>query len=127
MVFAGVDPITQQAMGIGVGPLLVAANGFVSPRTPRGGTISTTGITATLICFRPFPHCSGWRGDARAPRYRTGWDCGLPGLTADNEYNRDRILEALRMIFSHSIAAPRDSGEYEVSPTTNCHPFRERH
>ncbi len=113
------DSITQQAMGIGVSPLLVAANGFVlSAGTPRGGTISTAGITLTLILLSAVPALL-WLAWGRKSRRVTGptWDCGLPGLTADNEYTATAFSKPLRMIFSALYRPHREiQAEYEVSP-----------
>jgi hydrogenase-4 component B len=113
------DPITQRAMGIGISPLLVAAKGFVlSAGTPRGGTISTAGITLTLIVLAGVPGLL-WLAWGRGSRRAAGpaWDCGLPGLTADNEYTATAFSKPLRMIFSALYRPRREiQKEYEVSP-----------
>jgi hydrogenase-4 component B len=45
------------------------------------------------------------------------WDCGLPGLTADNEYTATAFSKPLRMIFSVLYRPHREiQAEYEVSP-----------
>jgi hydrogenase-4 component B len=45
------------------------------------------------------------------------WDCGLPGLTADNEYTATAFSKPLRMIFSALYRPRREiQAEYEVSP-----------
>jgi hydrogenase-4 component B len=45
------------------------------------------------------------------------WDCGLPGLTADNEYTATAFSKPLRMIFSVLYRPRREiQAEYEVSP-----------
>jgi hydrogenase-4 component B len=45
------------------------------------------------------------------------WDCGLPGLTADNEYTATAFSKPLRMIFS-ALYRPRREihQEFEISP-----------
>jgi hydrogenase-4 component B len=45
------------------------------------------------------------------------WDCGLPGLTADNEYTATGFSKPIRMIFSALYRPRREiQAEYEVSP-----------
>jgi hydrogenase-4 component B len=45
------------------------------------------------------------------------WDCGQPGLTADNEYTATAFSKPLRMIFSALYRPRREiQAEYEVSP-----------
>jgi hydrogenase-4 component B len=113
------DPITQQALGVRISSSLVAANGFVlSAGTPRSGTISTAGIAAILVVLSAIPAFMmlAW---GRKSRRSTGptWDCGLPGLTADNEYTATAFSKPLRMIFSALYRPRREiQAEYEVSP-----------
>jgi hydrogenase-4 component B len=52
-------------------------------------------------------------------RVATGpaWDCGLPGLTSDNEYTATAFSTPLRLIFSAFYRPRREiRPEYEVSP-----------
>jgi hydrogenase-4 component B len=45
------------------------------------------------------------------------WDCGLPGLTAENEYTAFAFSKPLRMIFAALYQPRREiQAEYEVSP-----------
>src|SRR5438105_6346192 len=45
------------------------------------------------------------------------WDCGLPGLTSDNEYTATAFSKPLRMIFSALYRPRREiQAEFEVSP-----------
>src|SRR5712692_9888592 len=45
------------------------------------------------------------------------WDCGLPGLTADNEYTATAFSKPLRMIFAALFQPRREiQAEFEVSP-----------
>jgi hydrogenase-4 component B len=113
------DPITQQALGVRMSSFLVAANGFVlSAGTPRSGTISTSGIAAMLVLLSAVPALL-WLVWGRKSRRVTGptWDCGLPGLTADNEYTATAFSKPLRMIFS-ALYRPRREihQEFEISP-----------
>ena len=60
-----------------------------------------------------------WAIWGRHARRRTGptWDCGLPGLTADNEYTATAFSKPLRMIFSTLYRPRREiQAEFEVSP-----------
>jgi hydrogenase-4 component B len=113
------DPITSQALGLRVSSSLVAANGLaMAAGTGRGGTVSTAGIAvlglalggvvAILVMLR-----------SRGARRVSGptWDCGLPGLTADNQYTATAFSKPLRMIFSALYRPRREiQAEYEVSP-----------
>jgi hydrogenase-4 component B len=112
------DPITQQALGVSTSSALVMAHGLaLSPGTLHGGTISTVGMALLfLLAGAAFalPLARRWRR-----RSVTGpvWDCGLPGLTADNEYTATAFSKPLRMIFSALYRPRREiQAEYEVSP-----------
>jgi hydrogenase-4 component B len=112
------DPITQQALGVRASSALVMARGWaLSPGTAHGGTISTAGIALFfLLAGAAFalPLAMRWRRrSVRGP----AWDCGLPGLTADNEYTATAFSKPLRMIFSALYRPRREiQAEYEVSP-----------
>jgi hydrogenase-4 component B len=112
------DPITQLALGVRASSALTAAHGWaLSPGTPHGGTISTAGIALLfLIAGAAFalPLAMRWR---RRSVSGPAWDCGQPGLTADNEYTATAFSKPLRMIFS-ALYRPRREilAEYEVSP-----------
>jgi hydrogenase-4 component B len=112
------DPITQQALGVRASSALVTAHGMaLTPGTAHGGTISTAGMALLfLLAAAAFalPLALRWRR-----RSVTGpvWDCGLPGLTADNEYTATAFSKPLRMIFSALYRPRREiQAEYEVSP-----------
>jgi hydrogenase-4 component B len=112
------DPITQQALGVSTSSLLVMARGLaLSPGTLHGGTISTFGMALLfLLAGAAFalPLVRRWmRRSVTGPV----WDCGLPGLTADNEYTATAFSKPLRMIFSVLYRPRREiQAEYEVSP-----------
>jgi hydrogenase-4 component B len=112
------DFITQQALGIRISALLVASNGFVlSAGTPRSGSVSTAGIAAMLVVLSAVPGFL-WLVWGRKSRRAAGptWDCGLPGLTADNEYTAFAFSKPLRMIFSALYRPRREiQAEFEVS------------
>jgi hydrogenase-4 component B len=112
------DPITQQTLGIRESSALVMARGLaLSPGTAHGGTISTVGITLLFLFAAAafaIPLAMRWRR-----RSVTGpvWDCGLPGLTADNEYTATAFSKPLRMIFSALYRPHREiQAEFDVSP-----------
>lgn len=113
------DPITRQALGIDVSQALVTANGFVlSAGSTRGGTVSTAGIALAFLAIAALPALL-WFVWGRHGRRATGptWDCGLPGLTADNQYTATAFSKALRMIFSALFKPRREiQAQYEVSP-----------
>jgi len=112
------DPITQQALGVRASSALVMARGWaLSPGATHGGTISTAGIALFfLLAGAAFalPLAMRWR---RRSVSGPAWDCGLPGLTADNEYTATAFSKPLRMIFSALYRPRREiQAEYEVSP-----------
>ena len=113
------DPITQQTLGIRVSSVLVAANGFaISAGAARSGTISTAGIAAMLAVLSIVPALF-WVVWGRKTRTSSGpvWDCGLPGLTATNEYTATAFSKPLRMIFSALYRPRREiQAEFDVSP-----------
>ena len=113
------DAVTEQAMGIRVSSTLVAANGFVlSAGTARSGTVSTAGIAAMMILISIVPALL-LLVLGRRSRRSTGptWDCGLPGLTADNEYTATAFSKPLRMIFSALYRPRREiQAEFDISP-----------
>ncbi len=112
------DPITEQTLGISASSALVAAHGMaLSAGTAHGGTVSTAGIALLLLLAGAafaFPLALRWR---RRSHIGPAWDCGLPGLTADNEYTATAFSKPLRMIFSALYRPRREiQAEYEVSP-----------
>ncbi|HWQ53447.1 MAG TPA: hydrogenase 4 subunit B [Bryobacteraceae bacterium] len=113
------DPITRQAFGVDVSQALITANGLVlSAGSTRGGTVSTAGMALAFLALAALPALL-WLAWGRHGRRATGptWDCGLPGLTADNEYTATAFSKALRMIFSALFKPRREiQAEYEVSP-----------
>ena len=113
------DPITQQTMGVRMSSVLIASQGVaVSAGTPRAGTVSTAGIAATMVLLAAVPGLL-WLLWGRRNRRTTGpaWDCGLPGLTADNEYTATAFSKPLRMIFSALYRPRREiQAEFDVSP-----------
>jgi hydrogenase-4 component B len=114
------DSITAQTVGVRVSSSLVTANGFVlTAGSARSGTVSTVGITILLLVVGLIPALLLMlRGRVRRRR-TTGptWDCGLPGLTADNQFTATAFSKPLRMIFSALYRPRREiQAEYEVSP-----------
>ena len=113
------DPITEAGAGIRASSALVASNGLVvTAGTLHGGTVSTAGIAAMLVVLSALPALF-WFVWGRSARRRSGpaWDCGLPGLTADNEYTATGFSKPIRMIFSALYRPRREiQADYEVSP-----------
>ncbi len=113
------DPITEQALGIRISASLQAGRGFaLSAGAPHSGTVSTAGIALFLVSLGAAAAYLVSRF-ARSQRRSTGpvWDCGLPGLTAENEYTATAFSKPLRMIFSVLYRPRREiQAEYEVSP-----------
>ena len=118
-VFPVFDPITQRAFGVDISSTMVAASGFaLRGGSPHAGTVSTAGIAlvfAALVAAAVF--LVGLR--LRRANRATGpsWDCGLAGLTSDNQFTAAAFSKPLRMIFA-AFYRPRQEiqPQYEVSP-----------
>jgi hydrogenase-4 component B len=112
------DPITQQILGVHASSAMVMARGLaLSPGTYHGGTISTVGMALLFLVAGvaiALPLAMRWK---RRSVIGPAWDCGLPGLTADNEYTATAFSKPLRLIFSALYRPRREiQAEYEVSP-----------
>jgi hydrogenase-4 component B len=113
------DSMTQQLLGLRVGANLIAGNGLVlSVGTPHGGTVSTAVIGVGLLILLVPAVLLVSRGARRFARTQgPTWDCGLPGLTDDNEYTATAFSKALRMIFSALYQPRREiQAVFDVSP-----------
>ena len=112
------DPITQQALGVPVSPFLVARGIALQAGTPQSGTVSPAGIALVFLALAGTAAFLV-RRRLRSARVAIGptWDCGLPGLTSDNEYTATAFSKPLRLIFSAFYRPRREiRPEYEVSP-----------
>ena len=109
------DPITEQTMGVQMSSALVAANGMtLSAGTARSGAVSTSGIAAVLVLLSLVPaFFLAIRGRRVSRKTGPTWDCGLPGLTADNEYTATAFSKPLRRVFSQVYNPDR---KVEVTP-----------
>jgi hydrogenase-4 component B len=113
------DGMTEQLLGQRVGSNLVSRHGFVlSEGLRHGGTVSTAAIAIGLL-FLLIPGALLVSIGARrfATRRGPAWDCGLPGLTEENEYTATAFSKALRMIFSVLYQPRREiQAVFDVSP-----------
>lgn len=113
------DAMTEHLLGQRVGTSLVSARGFVlSGGTPHGGTVSTAAIGIGLLLLL-VPGALLVFNSARrfATRRGPAWDCGLPGLSEENEYTATAFSKALRMIFSVLYQPRREiQAVFDVSP-----------
>jgi hydrogenase-4 component B len=112
------DAITAQTIGVTAGSTLVTGGGFVLATGARSGTASTVGIAVLLVLLSGLPALF-WFAPGRAGRRVTGptWDCGLPGLTAANQYTATGFSKPIRMIFAALYRPRREiQAEYEISP-----------
>jgi hydrogenase-4 component B len=113
------DSITERALGVRASVDLVAGNGFLlSAGMARGGTVSTAAIAIFLVVLGTLPALL-WLLWGRRGARRTGptWDCGLPGLTAANEFTATAFSKPLRMIFAALFRPRREiQAEFDVSP-----------
>ena len=113
------DAMTGQLLGLRVGANLITGNGLVlSVGTPHGGTVSTAIIGLGLLVL-VVPTALLVLAAARrfAPTRGPTWDCGLPGLSEDNEYTATAFSKALRMIFSALYKPHREiQAVFDVSP-----------
>jgi hydrogenase-4 component B len=113
------DSLTEQLLGSRVGTNLITAHGWVlSAGTPHGGMVSTTVIAiALLLLLIPALLVVSIAGRRFARRLGPAWDCGLPGLSAENEYTATAFSKPLRMIFSVLYQPRREiQTVFDVSP-----------
>ncbi len=113
------DALTEQLLGPRVGTNLITAHGWVlSAGTPHGGLVSTSVIAiALLFLLIPAVLLVAIAGRRFARRRGPAWDCGLPGLSEENEYTATAFSKALRMIFSVLYQPRREiQAVFDVSP-----------
>jgi hydrogenase-4 component B len=111
--------MTDQLLGQRVGANLITGNGFVlSAGVPHGGTVSNVVIALGLVVLLVPAALLVSVGTKRFGRKRGPvWDCGLPGLTGENEYTATAFSKALRMVFSVLYKPRREiQAVFDVSP-----------
>jgi len=113
------DPITNQTFGIPISGNLVAGGGLLlTAGAVRNGSVSTAVIALLLVALGAVPLLL-WLLWGRKSARASGptWDCGLPGLTAANEYTATAFSKPLRMIFAALFRPRREiQAEFDVSP-----------
>ena len=113
------EAITRQTLGIVVSKELIAGNGFVlTAGSAQAGSVSTAAIGLLLVALGAVPLLL-WYFLGRTSVKSTGpaWDCGLPGLTAENEYTATAFSKPLRMIFAALFRPRREiQADFKVSP-----------
>lgn len=113
------DSVTGQLLGVRPSASFVTLNGLVlTSGALRGGTVSTLMIAILLTLLSLTAVLIGLTGFRRANRRAApAWDCGLPGLTAENEYTATAFSKPLRMIFAALYQPKREiQAQYDVSP-----------
>ena len=112
-------PITQHAFGVEITQQLVAGNGFLlTAGSVHNGSVSPLMLAVALVVLGVVPLALWLVLGRKSPR-ATGpaWDCGLPGLTAANEYTATAFSKPLRMIFGALFRPRREiQAEFDVSP-----------
>jgi hydrogenase-4 component B len=110
------DPITRHAFGLAATPHL-ASGMTVTAGSAHAGSVSTFGIALLLVVIGAAPVVVWWWKQRPASATGPTWDCGLPGLTADNEYTATAFSKPLRMIFAALFRPRREiHSDYDVSP-----------
>jgi len=115
-IFGG---MTEQLLGQRVGGNLITGKGWVlSGGIPRGGTVSTAIIAVGLLILAGAAVLLVRVTGRNFARQRgPTWDCGLPGLTEENEYTATAFSKPLRMIFSVLYQPRREIQQvFDVSP-----------
>ena len=113
------DAMTEQLLGQRTGTNLISGHGFVLSEGMRhGGTVSTAVIgIGLLLLLIPTAFLVSVRRRHFATRRGPAWDCGLPGLSEENEYTATAFSKALRMIFSVLYQPRREiQAVFDVSP-----------
>ena len=116
---ASFNVMTEQLLGQRVGASLITNSRLVlSAGTPRGGTVSTAVIAIGLFVLLVPSILLVSIGTKRFGRKQTPvWDCGLPGLSEENEYTATAFSKPLRMIFSVLYKPRREiQAVFDVSP-----------
>ena len=112
-------PITRHAFGVEITQQLVAGNGFLlTAGSVHNGSVSPLMLAVALVALGVVPLALWLVLGRKSPR-ATGpaWDCGLPGLTAANEYTATAFSKPLRMIFGALFRPRREiQAEFDVSP-----------
>jgi hydrogenase-4 component B len=118
-IFPMFRPITQSAFGVDISSTMVAASGFaLRAGSPHAGTVSTAGIALAFAALAALAvYLIGLRLREATRATGPSWDCGLPGLTADNQYTAAAFSKPLSMIFA-AFYRPRQEiqPQYDVSP-----------
>jgi hydrogenase-4 component B len=112
-------PITQQALGVQITQQLVSGNGLLlTAGSLRSGSVSPLMIALGLVALSVVPLALWFVLGRKSPRViGPTWDCGLPGLTAANEYTATAFSKPLRMIFAALFRPRREiQAEFDVSP-----------
>ncbi len=119
-VFGG---MTEQLLGHRIGANLITGKGWVlSAGIPHRGTVSGTVSTAIIavglsILVGAAVLLVTFAGRRFARQRGPTWDCGLPGLTEENEYTATAFSKPLRMIFSVLYQPRREIQQvFDVSP-----------
>ncbi len=112
-------PITQRAFGVQITQQLVAGNSLLlTAGSVHNGSVSPLMLAIALIGLGAVPLVLWLALGRKSPRV-TGptWDCGLPGLTAANEYTATAFSKPLRMIFAALFRPRREiQAEFDISP-----------
>jgi hydrogenase-4 component B len=112
-------PITQHAFGVQISGQLVAENGLLlTARSVHNGSVSPLVLAIALAALAGVPLAMWFALGRKSPRtIGPTWDCGLPGLTAANEYTATAFSKPLRMIFGALFRPRREiQAEFDVSP-----------
>jgi hydrogenase-4 component B len=113
------DSITNRAFGIAASKDLVAGNDLLlAAGSVARGSVSPLVIALSLAALGAMPLLLWLLWGRKSERVRgPAWDCGLPGLTASNEYTATAFSKPLRMIFAALFRPRREiQAEFEVSP-----------
>jgi hydrogenase-4 component B len=112
------DRITEQALGVAASQDLVSGNGLLlTAGSAARGSVSPAVIALALVALGAVPLLL-WLLWGRKSGRVSGptWDCGLPGLTAENEYTATAFSKPLRMIFAALFRPRREiQAEFDVS------------
>ncbi len=113
------DGMTEQLLGQRVSAQLVTGHGMVlSAGTRASGTVSPLIIAIGLLVLMVPAALLVAIGARKFGRtFGPVWDCGLPGLSEENEYTATAFSKALRMIFAVLYKPRREiQAVFDVSP-----------
>lgn len=111
------DTITDQLVRQKPSSMLTASPVTLASGAALGGVVSNAALAAVLCLISLLAF--GLARMGRGPQRRLGptWDCGLPGLTEQNQYTATAFSKPIRMVFAALFQPNREIvSQFDISP-----------